>query len=254
MNPVGSGVLVAVLVFAGTITCTHIGFRIARRRAAGQFEGLGTIEAAVFALLGLLLGFSFSDGLTRLEARRNQIVHETDAIGTAYLRLDTLPPSDQPALRSLFREYLDARLRAYALTDNDAIDAEIRKAEQIQKRIWSAAVAASGSPEAHPSTRVVLLPAVNELIDATTDRKVAIRSKLPGLIFVLLVLTTLLSGLFAGFAMAKREALSRLHVLVYALVTAATIYTIVDLEYPRAGIIRLEAADSAIRELHNSIR
>lgn len=33
-------------------------------------EGIGTIEAAVFALLGLLLGFSFAGGTSRLDARR----------------------------------------------------------------------------------------------------------------------------------------------------------------------------------------
>jgi len=50
-------------------------------------EGIGAMEGAVFALLGLL-GFSYSGATSRLEARRNLIVQEANAIGTAYLRID----------------------------------------------------------------------------------------------------------------------------------------------------------------------
>ena len=38
---------------------------------------------------------------------------ETNAIGTAYLRLDLLPADAQPPLRDAFRRYLDSRLAAY---------------------------------------------------------------------------------------------------------------------------------------------
>jgi hypothetical protein len=40
------------------------------------------------------------------------VVQEANAIGTAYLRVNELP-TDQPAMRHVFREYLDARLRVY---------------------------------------------------------------------------------------------------------------------------------------------
>jgi hypothetical protein len=59
-------------------------------------EGVGAIEAAVFALLGLLLGFSFACATSRLDAKRELIVQEANAIGTAYLRLDCFPPVSSP--------------------------------------------------------------------------------------------------------------------------------------------------------------
>jgi len=46
------------------------------------------------------------------------IVQEANAIGTAYLRLDVLPINDQPEIRRLFREYLDARIRVYEKLPN----------------------------------------------------------------------------------------------------------------------------------------
>ena len=41
------------------------------------------------------------------------IVQETNAIGTAYLRLDLLPANAQPALWETFRSYVDSRLKVY---------------------------------------------------------------------------------------------------------------------------------------------
>lgn len=76
-------------------------------------EGIGVIEAAVFALLGLLLGFSFSGGISRMGTKRQLIVQEANAIGTAYLRLDQLPASEQPEMRRLFMQYLGARLSVH---------------------------------------------------------------------------------------------------------------------------------------------
>src|SRR5580704_18609470 len=89
-------------IFLGILICLEIGFRIgidsSRKNHELAYEGTGTIDAAVFALLGLLLGFSFAGAMSRFEARRELIVREANAIGTAYLRIDMLPSDDQPQI------------------------------------------------------------------------------------------------------------------------------------------------------------
>ena len=79
----------------GMLLCLEVGRRIGLRRrakaAGGAVAGSGAMEGAVFALLGLLVAFSFSGAATRFDARRQLIVEETNAVGTAYLRLDLLP-------------------------------------------------------------------------------------------------------------------------------------------------------------------
>lgn len=80
------------------------GFRVGRsseKYTEAAHEAIGVIEAAVFALLGLLLGFSFSGGTSRMDTERQLIVQEANAISTAYLRLDQLPASEQPEMRPL---------------------------------------------------------------------------------------------------------------------------------------------------------
>lgn len=256
MNPAGWGG-VAVILFLGTVACLDVGYRLGTRKSQNPelaHEGIGGLEAAVFALLGLLLGFSFGGGTSRLESRRQLIIQEANAIGTAYLRVDILAAGDQPEMRRLFRGYLDARLRVYQkLPDLNAAEQELARATKIQQGIWSQAVAATRAYPTQTAARL-LLPALNEMIDVTTSRTVALYTKIPSLIFGLLIVVALLSGLVAGYAMAKRQSRSWLHMVVYALVIAITIYAVLDLDDPRSGLIRLDAADNALLQLRDSIR
>lgn len=248
---------VGVGLFFAMLLCLDLGFRAARRAHQNPdevSEGVGAIEAAVFALLGLLLGFSFAGGTDRLEARRALIVQEANSIGTAYLRLDLLQPADQGPLRELFRQYLDARIGAYSkLPDAGAADREFTRATEIQKEIWTRGVRAS---EAAPNTVAerLVLPALNDMIDVTTSRTIALFTSLPTLIFGLVIGVSLLSGVLAGWAMAKRKQRSWIHMVLYAATVAVTVYTVADLDSPRSGLIRLDRADQALLELRDSIR
>jgi hypothetical protein len=139
MNPAEWAVALSIGLFVGMLACLEVGYRIGRHNSAQHpelaHEGTGTIEAAVFALLGLLLAFTFAGGTSRLDTRRQLIVQEANAIGTAYLRLDLLPANDQPDMRRLFREYLDARLRAYEkLPDLSAAEQELGMPHRCSRR------------------------------------------------------------------------------------------------------------------------
>ena len=163
-------------LFAGMLVLYVVGHELRLRHLAAGSErevfGAGIVEGAVFALLGLLLAFAFSGAASRFDDRRNQIVEEANAIGTAYLRLDVLAPAARDELRSSFRNYLDARLSAYrAFPDLEAANIEFARAEEVEQQIWSKAVTATGGLQ--PAT-MLLLPALNEMFDIAVTR-VAIR-------------------------------------------------------------------------------
>ncbi len=259
MSFAGTAFALAIGLFAAMMACLELGYRIGRRsrkvHGVSAHQGIGVIDAAVFALLGLLLGFTFAGATSRLDAKRQLVVQEANAIGTAYLRLDVLPASEQPEMRRLFRAYLDARLRVYErVRDRSAVGPELANAAQIQQQIWSRALAATAADQSPHTARMLLLPALNQMIDITTARTIALGTHLPDLIFALLIGVALLSALLAGHAMAERDARSLLHMVLYATVIAITIYAVVDLEYPRVGLIRLDAADRTLLELRDSIR
>lgn len=255
MNSALFGVALSVGAFAGIMACLEVGYRLGRRRSEERaHDGIGAIEAAVFALLGLLLALSFAGGTSRLDTRRQLIIEEANAIGTAYLRLDMLAAADQPEMRRLFREYLDARLQIYRKLPNlEAAGQEMEHSAGIQQKLWSQAVNASRA-NASPAVAILVLPAINQMIDVTTSRRVALYTHLPSLILALLVIVALFSALLAGYAMAKRRSRSWLHMIVYAFVISITIYAVIDLDYPRSGLIRLDAADDALAKLRDSIR
>jgi hypothetical protein len=248
--------MIAPAFFTAMVLCLEIGFRIGLRRSE-KFpdegnEGTGAIEAAVFALFGLILAFSFSGGMGRLDDRRAQIVQETNAIGTAYLRIDLLPEADRPALRDLFRKYVDSRIAVFG--DNSTFEgvmAEFDRGAAIQNEIWTKAVASVQSDNTMLPTRALVIPALNDMIDITTTRKMAMFTHLPDLILWLLIAISLITALLAGYAMSKRRkgVRSWFHTMMYALVVSLTMYVVLDLEYPRAGLIKLDDIDRALIEL-----
>src|SRR5258705_703379 len=118
----------AVALRGAWLLVIELGRRIGTRAMAGDpvgaQAGAGVVDAAVFGLLGLLVAFTFSGAATRFDVRRQLVVEEANAIGTAYLRLDVLPAAAQPALRARFREYLESRLAPYpAMPDIAPVEA-----------------------------------------------------------------------------------------------------------------------------------
>jgi hypothetical protein len=251
------GALLAAGLFLGMLTLLEVGRRIGVQRIARDPEGLhaGTIEGSVLALLGLLLAFTISGAGNRLDVRRQLIVEETNAIGTAYLRLDMLPSAAQPALRENFRRYLDMRIAIYEkLPDIAAAKEELGKANNLQQDIWRQAIAAVRAEDAPPQAAILLLPALNAMIDITTTRTMAMHMHPPPVIFVTLCVLALVSALLTGYSMAVGKMRSWLYRLCFAFVIAVSIYVILDMEFPRAGLIRLDAFDQALVELRETMK
>ena len=148
MDLTATTALIGAGLFAGMLLCFEIGHRLGRRRLAqGGSEpgkGAGAAEAAVFGLMGLLIAFTFSGAAERFEVRRHLVTQEANAIGTAWLRLDLLPPAAQPALREQFRRYTALRSNAFQHgSDLASQQQQLAAANLLQGQIWQAALTAS---------------------------------------------------------------------------------------------------------------
>ena len=252
-------VLVCVAILSvGIALCLELGRRLGQRRLKQDVEGarvgMGAVEGAIFGLLGLLIAFTFSGANGRLEARRHLILREVNDIGTAWLRLDLLPPDAQASLRERLREYVDARLAAYrALPDAAAAQAELNRSLKLQADIWQQAVAACKTPQGQPATMAVL-PALNAMFDIVTDRTMAMRTHAPAIVFIMLGILTLVSALLAGHGMAGAKRRSWLHLAGFTLIMTLTVFVIVDLEFPRRGLFRVDAADQLLVDLRQNMK
>jgi len=238
------------------MACIEFGRRIRLRRRDEQWSsGLGVIDGAVFGLMALLLGFSFSGAVARFDARIELIVQETNAVGTAWLRIDLLPEEVRSQIRDDLRSYLDARLAFYKNLHTDDAKAleELSLSENLQTKIWGESVGAAKQTSS-PAVLTLVVSSLNEMIDITTTRAVALQTHPPMPMYVTLVLLALASALIAGFGMGDTDKRPWLHTLVFGAALALTVYTIIDLEFPRVGIIRVDRYDQALVNLRKSMK
>ena len=182
------------------------------------------------------------------------IVQETNDIGTAYLRVSLLPDSAQPAMRDLFRRYVDSRIEAYqALRSSEDFGAAMAifedRSTKLQGEIWSLAVAAGRTEGASPGATMLLLPALNQMFDIASTRLLSTRMHPPPVIFAMLFGLALVGALLAGYGMAGSKGRNWIHMVGFAAVMAGAVYVIIDLEYPRLGLIRVDAFDQALVDL-----
>jgi hypothetical protein len=236
----------------------EVGRRIGARRLARDVEGaragIGVVEGSVFGLLGLLLAFTFSGAATRFDTRRELIAQEVNAIGTAWLRIDLLPPEARPPIREGFRQYLDARLAAYRkLPDVEAAERELAVSTRIQGEVWARAVEVCRTDAGVPA-RMLLLPSMNEMFDIATARTLAARIHPPPIVFGMLAALALAGALLAGYGMAGGRARSWIHVVGFAATITVAIYVIMDLEYPRVGLLRVDHFDRSLVDLRASMK
>ncbi|MHB9139642.1 MAG: hypothetical protein ACYC4Q_09590, partial [Victivallaceae bacterium] len=102
-------VLSVAIVFVSAMTGFRIGKNL-RLRKKGQSEApIGTIVGAMLGLLAFILAFTFGMAASRFDVRKNLLLDETNAIGTAFLRADFLPSPQRQDTRMLLKKYVDIR-------------------------------------------------------------------------------------------------------------------------------------------------
>jgi hypothetical protein len=244
------GLFIGLLIAFGVGRYTGIRWLPA---SGSERASLGMLDGAIFGLLGLLIAFTFSGATSRFDHRKAMVVTEATAIRTAYLRLDLLSTEAQPALRVLFRQYLDARLEIYQkLPDLKASEAALIHANALQGEIWSASVKARDATGSAPPN--LLLTAINEMFNITTQRTVAaLEMHPPTIIYVMLFGLALISAGLAGYTTSGIAKHSLVHMLVFATIIASTVYVILDIEYPRLGLVRADSVDRVLVDLRKSM-
>ncbi len=237
----------AILFFFLLLASIRVGRYLGRH--GGQDEkgtaGSAAIEASVFALLGLLIAFTFSGAAQRMADRRNLLVSEVNAIGTAWLRIDLLESADQPLLRDQFRRYVDERVNYYRhVADLEARDRIATRVGAIQKEIWTSSMVAAR--KAPPPFAASYVAAVNDMFDVSTAQTVAQKVHPPLMTYIFLGFLALICACLIGLNLANAKRATLFHQVIYALVMTAALYIIIDFEFPRIGAIRIDQSDTLL--------
>jgi hypothetical protein len=240
--------VVVPLLLGAMILAHEGGMRVhARMRPAGGAAGdavgsdEGFILSGVLGLLALLMGFSFSMALDRLEDRRDLMLKETSAVGYLAMLADGLPPARAEALKRDLATYAKARLKAAELADGIARSQAAQAASALRAPVAEhvRAVLREGPPG---PLAVALAGAYDTLEDTAVRRHALSRAHLPPRVLWLLAAYAAISAAMLGYALAGARSRHRVASTTLYLLIALAFAVILDLDRPRAGAIVIDKA------------
>jgi hypothetical protein len=244
------GLFIAACVLAWL--ALEAGYRLGRWRHARSVEEkdapVGAMVASILALLAFMLGFTFSLAAARFEGRRQVVLEEANAIGTAYLRARLLPEPQRAEAAKLLREYVDVRVRG--VREGKVAEA-LARSEELHAQLWSQATAAA---EKSPTPITGLfIQSLNEVIDLHSKRVlVGLRSRIPiviwGGLFALAAIGMASTGYQAGLSATRRSPAMLLLVVAFA----GVLFLIADLDRGREGF--LQVSQEAMTDLQRSMQ
>lgn len=232
--------VLGLLLLVSLLVAREVGSWI-RRRLKGNLDGEAAehdyIFNGVLGLLALLIAFTFGLALDRYDARRELVVEEANAIGTAEMRVRLLEGPEGAHLAGLLREYADTRLRY-----GEAVAAKkppLRAASiALRARIEAEALRALEPIRLTPLAATIT-PAVNEALDIGVTREATHASRIPAMVLFVLAIYAVVSAGVLGSALDAAGRTNRgMSTLLFLLLTLA-ITVILDLDRSQEGFIRI---------------
>jgi hypothetical protein len=211
--------------------------------------GTSSITASLYGLLGLMLAFTFGMSGQRFKDRKELLVSEANAIGTAVLRVQLYADSVQPKFREHFEHYVDARIAYFeAYVDTTKIWMALKAANAHSDSLWKVA-AENSRLNGNLAATNQMIPALNEMFDLRASEFWGEYTRTPGSILTMLFLLSVAAAFVSGHTSVGKGKLDRLMAVGFCLLTSMVIFFIIDLDKPRRGIVNIDKNVKAITEL-----
>jgi hypothetical protein len=212
---------------------------------------IGMLQTGLFGLFGFILAFTFGMSGNRYDNIRRSLIEESNSIGTAILRSDLYSDSVRTTFRKYFREYLEGRIGAYKnVRDSVYTLAVKRSTNEAANNLWSLAMSESKQPNMLiPSNQMI--PALNNMFDASTERDTLLRSNVPEPIVYMLLVLGLVTAFIAGATCGVFGRREWIIISCFILFNTMIVYITLDLGRPLRGMIKARAADNALKEVRS---
>ena len=231
--------LVAVGLIAGVVAAHEVGFWLGSQIRSNDepFDRqVALVRGSTAALVAFLIGFAFSGAASRFIERQDIVVREANALGTAYLRADTIAEPQRGELKAALREYTADRIQLLSGEKRDQIEPLVAKVSGLHQRMWRSAV--KGAQDNAPLMAVVL-PPINEVIDLHSTHLALARRHMPIPIIAVLLGTAAIGVGLLGFGNGRVGRRFSLLDSIYGVVLAVALWMTIDLDYPGIGMIRV---------------
>ena len=236
-----SSLELALILFAVVFGATGLGLllgHVLRHRSEHLREPLGVLQAALLGLVGLVLAFGLALAVGRYESRRVAVVDDANAIGTTYLRAQTLAePFRTRSLQRLVR-YTDTSIRLSRSVPTTAQERQaVADGQKLQRELWGLAGRALADAPVASAPRLYV-ETLNQMIDMQTVHVAALNNRVPGPVLAVEVIFAAVSLALLAFYLAI---LGRgvLPVLAAAALICSLLLVTFDLDRPTRGLIRV---------------
>lgn len=240
-----------IVIFASYVLSIHTGFRIGLKSGKKAYDDhtaahVSSLQAAIFGLLALLLGFTFSMAIQRYDIRKELVVKEAEMIADTYQMADFLPAREEQQTRLLIKDYVKARLGFYKAGNNLPKIAEANaQALGIKNKIWDIAANVMKNTS-HPVPVSIFIKSLSEMMDMTETRTAALENHVPKSVLWLLFFTSTLGMGFVGYTAGLTGKRQHATTAFFAFLLALVLVIILDIDRPRDGLIQV-SQDSLLR-------
>ena len=238
-----AGLFVLLLLLLALEVGVQLGKFTARRHAPTDSEksSVNFATAGMMGLLAFLLGVSLSMASDRYQQRRDSVLAEANAIGTAWLRATVATGAEGEAMQRLLRDYAETRIAVVRGSSDPAeVDRLNQRTNSIQNELWQMArTVAERSPTPISG---LLLSSLNEMIDLSLTNRRNFTSHVPAYVLRLLLTVSVFAvgavGYGFGLVGSRQPGLSVLLLGVWTL----AIVLIIDIDRPQSGQVRISPA------------
>ena len=237
------GLILFAVILGATGLGIVLGHRV-RHLSESLKEPFGVLQAALLGLVGLLLAFGLSLAISRYENRRSNVVDQANAIGTTYLRAQTLAEPIRSRSLGLLTRYTRSAIRiSDEVPGSGEADVARDREQRIQRRLWSLAGDALEMAPVASAPRLYV-ETLNEMFDGETARVAALSNRVPTAVLVLEILGSALAlGLLGAYLVIVGRGV--LAVALAAALVAFLLLVTADLDRPTRGMIQVP--DTALR-------
>jgi hypothetical protein len=235
-----SAVLLLVVFSLALESGLRAGLRQYRSREDGGKTEQGDLTLnSMLILLALMLALTFSFSLSRADLRKQAVLNEANAIGTAFYRADLAAEPARTELRDRLLAYARTRLfKSEGYLTPQLLQQQMARSLDAQAKLWPATVRVLEGDLPAP-IQASIVQAINEVLDAHTTRITFAFDRLPWIVMVLLVFISAASLGVVGYNVALGGALYRWRMSTFTLVLAAIILIISDFDRPSSGFIQV---------------
>lgn len=192
-------------------------------------------EDASLALLGLLLGFTFSMAIVKHDQRRLMVVADSNAIGDFYTCASLLKEPVRTKLQAVIHDYTRLRLELSGRRlDEVTVENALRRMHQMQDQMTGLVdqALAAGTPIA-----VSLTNTLNGVTSSHAARLAAARDRLPASVVLLLLMSAVISSMLVGREQGVLDKADVAGTVSFIVLASFAVYVILDLNQPERGLI-----------------